>query len=104
MQETNALETRNTGFFGSLFGGLKELAVGVAPVAADIYTLRLKDQELRNSYAGTAAQLQREQEAAAAAGAARGSGITPAQKRLLIWGGSALATVAVLAFLFNRRR
>ncbi len=66
-QETAPLQTNNSvgGFFGNLFSGLSSLVSSAAPVAANVYQLKLQADVLKNQSSGQLAQVQAQQQLAA---------------------------------------
>ena len=108
-QEATSLNTQNaagsasdSGFFGSLFNGLGALVTSAAPAVANIYSLQMQGDILKNqqlTQANTAA-------AAAAATAAKTAAATTSAnttKMWLIWGGVAAAVIIVLVLLRRRK-
>jgi hypothetical protein len=103
-QEDTKLNTQNTtgGLFGSLFGGLTDLIKGAAPVATNLYTLKLQGDQLSQNILSQQQliELQRQQEAAKANGTAVAPGW---YQPWMLWAGGGLV-VALIALLIARRR
>ncbi|HRG56261.1 MAG TPA: hypothetical protein PLG56_09495 [Lacunisphaera sp.] len=103
-QEDTKLNTQNTtgGLFGSLFGGLTDLIKGAAPVATNLYTLKLQGDQLSQNILSQQQliELQRQQEAAKANGTAVAPGW---YQPWMLWVGGGLV-VALIALLIARRR
>jgi hypothetical protein len=103
-EDTSALTTNNStgGLFGSFFGGLTDLVKGAAPVAANLYTLKMQGQQLSQQTASQAQvlALQQQQELAKAAGT-KPAGFT--MQPWMYWLGGGLV-LALIALLVVRRR
>lgn len=100
-EATPALNTQNNtgGLFGSFFGGLTDLVKGAAPVAANLYTLKLQGNALSQQNANQAQilALQQQQEMAKAAGTATAS------KNWIYWVGGGLVLILVAVLVARRR-
>lgn len=96
-QEYTEIQTQQSGGF---LAGLGNLVNSLATPAANLYTLKLQGDVLKQQAAGTTAMAQ-----AQAAAAANTQATTQANTtKWLVWGGIALAAVVVLALVLRRRR
>lgn len=104
-QEVNTLATNNSassGFFGSLFSGLANLVVSAAPVAANVYQLKLQSQTLQNQSAADLAKIQAQQATLAAQAKTTTASGLPAW--LPYAAGLTLVLVLVLVLIRGRSR
>lgn len=97
-QEQTELQTQNS---GGLLASLGNFVNTLATPAANLYTLKLQGDVLKQQAAGTLASAQ----ANAAANANPPPAATSAemQKKWMLWGGIAVAVLVVLTLLLRRR-
>jgi|JI10StandDraft_1071094.scaffolds.fasta_scaffold1007931_2 hypothetical protein len=103
-ESTPALNTQNTsgGLFGGFFGGITDLIKGAAPVATNLYTLKLQGQQLSQNLVSQQQllALQQQQELAKTTGTQTSVGATFKPWLPYILGGLGL----LLVLLVIRRR
>ncbi|HYC70012.1 MAG TPA: hypothetical protein VEB66_02325 [Opitutaceae bacterium] len=80
-----------SGAIGSFFGGIRDLAVGVAPLARDLYVLRLQEDSRRDASVPAAVP-------APATSADTGGGMKP----WMLWTGVGLILVVIVALVRRR--
>ena len=97
-QENTALQTQNT---GGLLGSLGNFVNTLATPAANLYTLKLQGDVLKQQSATNLATVQGN--ATTATAAATTATANADVKKWAIWGGIALAVVVVIALLMRRR-
>lgn len=104
-QESTTINTQNSGgLFGGLFTGLGNLLKTAAPIAADVYTLKLQGDTLKTQYASDALAAQRLAADTAAKQAAAGSSMLPSWlKPWMIWTAAGVGAVAILVAVLRRR-
>lgn len=100
-QESTAINTQNSagtsGFFGSLFGGISNLITSAAPVAANLYSLKMQGDTLKG-------QLASQQPAAVPATAKPSTaGGVDAIKPWMIWTGVGVVVLLVIVLLRGRK-
>lgn len=108
-QEVNTLETRNgagglTGAIGAFFGGIGKVVTAAAPLATDVYRLRLQSDTLRNQSAAELATLQAEQARLIASASQPGTPVLGGIWQPWMTGATALIGALLLLGLILRRR
>ncbi|WP_415907282.1 hypothetical protein [Oleiharenicola sp. Vm1] len=95
-QEYTEIQTQQSGGF---LADLGNLVNSLATPAANLYTLKLQGDVLKQQAAGTMATAQ-----AQAAAAANTQATTQANTtKWLVWGGVALVVIVVIALVFRRK-
>lgn len=110
-QEVNTLETRNSagGFTGAVsqfFTGIGNLVTSTAPLAADVYRLRLERDTLKNQSISDMSNLQAERDRLAASRDQLGgmAGMPAGFQPWMGWAGIGLLVLLLVGLVARRKR